>query len=252
MFRPPTSACPSSCTATTGAPGTPFAWRSAAVLPRTCRTSTSSRWRPNQPSFARWTRVGSTWRSSTGRPYRRGRGGEGGRGRGEKGVAPALPALPRPRADPGPDRRARRCVAGHVVARRGRGLAPDRPAPARGGRCDPAASPPRPTCGLTVTSGGSQSSTWPAVLGALLRGEALSAAAAAWAMDQVMSGEATSAQIAGFVVALRAKGETADEMAGLSAAMLDHAHRIEVPGPAVDVVGTGGDLAQTVNVSTMA
>ncbi len=103
-----------------------------------------------------------------------------------------------------------------------------------------------------MTAGGSASSTWPAVLGTLLRGEALSTEAAAWAMDQVMSGEATSAQIAGFVVALRAKGETAEEMVGLSAAMLDHAHRIDVPGPAVDVVGTGGDLAQTVNVSTMA
>ena len=60
------------------------------------------------------------------------------------------------------------------------------------------------------------------------------------------------AQIAGFVVALRAKGETAEEMDGLAAAMLGHAHRIDVPGPAVDVVGTGGDLAHTVNVSTMA
>jgi anthranilate phosphoribosyltransferase len=103
-----------------------------------------------------------------------------------------------------------------------------------------------------VTAGGSESVTWPAVLAALLRGEALSTPAAAWAMDQVMSGEATSAQIAGFVVALRAKGETAEEMAGLSGVMLEHAHRIDVPGPAVDVVGTGGDLAQTVNVSTMA
>jgi anthranilate phosphoribosyltransferase len=94
--------------------------------------------------------------------------------------------------------------------------------------------------------------TWPSVLGTLLRREALTADTASWAMDQVMSGEATDAQLAAFVVALRAKGETAEEMDGLARAMLDHAHRIEVPGPAVDVVGTGGDLAHTVNVSTMA
>ena len=94
--------------------------------------------------------------------------------------------------------------------------------------------------------------TWPDVLSALLRGESLDAEQTAWAMDQVMSGDATSAQVAGFVIALRAKGETAQEMAGLVRAMLGHAHRIEVPGPVVDVVGTGGDRAHTVNISTMA
>ncbi len=71
-------------------------------------------------------------------------------------------------------------------------------------------------------------------------------------MEQVMVGQATSAQLAGFLVALRAKGETADEMEGLSRAMLAHSHRIEVGGPVLDVVGTGGDLAHTVNISTMA
>ena len=74
----------------------------------------------------------------------------------------------------------------------------------------------------------------------------------AWVMDRVLSGEATAAQLAGFLVALRAKGETADEVAGLAAAMLRHARRVTVPGPAVDVVGTGGDQARTVNISTMA
>ena len=93
---------------------------------------------------------------------------------------------------------------------------------------------------------------WPDVLAALLRGETLPAAAAAWSMDQIMAGDATPAQVAGFVVALRAKGETAEEMQGLVAAMLGRAHRISVPGPLVDVVGTGGDRAQTVNISTMA
>ena len=90
------------------------------------------------------------------------------------------------------------------------------------------------------------------MLSALLRGASLDADQTAWAMDQIMAGDATPAQVAGFVVALRAKGETADEMSGLVRAMLGHAHRIDVPGPTVDVVGTGGDRAHTVNISTMA
>jgi anthranilate phosphoribosyltransferase len=71
-------------------------------------------------------------------------------------------------------------------------------------------------------------------------------------MDQVMRGDATPVQLAGFLIALRAKGETVEELAGLAEAMLAHAVRIEVPGPAVDVVGTGGDRHHTVNISTMA
>jgi anthranilate phosphoribosyltransferase len=94
--------------------------------------------------------------------------------------------------------------------------------------------------------------SWPGLLSVLLRRDDLSADDTAWAMGEIMAGEATSAQIAGFVVALRAKGESAEEMDGLVRAMLDRAHRIEVPGPAVDVVGTGGDRAHTVNISTMA
>lgn len=94
--------------------------------------------------------------------------------------------------------------------------------------------------------------SWPGVLTRLLRHEALDTDAAAWAMDQVMAGDATPAQVAAFAVALRAKGETAEEMAGLVRAMLARAHRIEVPGPVVDVVGTGGDRSHSVNISTMA
>lgn len=71
-------------------------------------------------------------------------------------------------------------------------------------------------------------------------------------MAEVMAGNASSAQIAAFAVALRAKGETAAEMSGLAEAMLAAAHRIDVPGPAVDVVGTGGDRSHSVNISTMA
>ncbi|MCG7211173.1 anthranilate phosphoribosyltransferase [Streptomyces arenae] len=93
--------------------------------------------------------------------------------------------------------------------------------------------------------------SWPGVLNALLYGQDQSADATAWAMDQIMRGQATDAQIAGFVVALRAKGETVDEINGLVRTMYEHANVIEVPGRTVDIVGTGGDGAKTVNISTM-
>lgn len=94
--------------------------------------------------------------------------------------------------------------------------------------------------------------SWAGVLGSLIEGRDLPVEATSWAMNQIMSGEATAAQIAGFVVALRAKGETVDEIEGLVAAMYEHATSIDVPGPALDIVGTGGDRAHTVNISTMA
>ena len=70
-------------------------------------------------------------------------------------------------------------------------------------------------------------------------------------MGQIMSGEATPSQVAGFLIGLRAKGESIEEMRGLAEQMLAHARRIEVPGPSLDIVGTGGDRAHTVNISTM-
>ena len=98
--------------------------------------------------------------------------------------------------------------------------------------------------------------TWPHLLNALLRGEELSTADTAWAMDEIMTGSASAAQIAGFAVALRAKGETSAELAGLVEAMLGRAVPVALPDElrrtALDVVGTGGDLAHTVNISTMA
>jgi anthranilate phosphoribosyltransferase len=94
--------------------------------------------------------------------------------------------------------------------------------------------------------------TWPALIDALLNGQALSADETTWAMQEIMSGQASDVQIAGFAVALRAKGETVSEVAGLAAGMLAHATPITVPGPATDLVGTGGDQAHTVNISTMA
>ncbi|MFI5825960.1 anthranilate phosphoribosyltransferase [Streptomyces sp. NPDC051578] len=92
---------------------------------------------------------------------------------------------------------------------------------------------------------------WPGLLDALLTGRDLGPDDTAWAMDRIMRGEATDAQIAGFMVALRAKGETVAEINGMVRAMYEHANLIEVPGRTVDIVGTGGDGAKTVNISTM-
>ena len=93
--------------------------------------------------------------------------------------------------------------------------------------------------------------TWPALIGALIKGEHLAADETAWAMNEIMEGAATPAQIAGFGVALRIKGETAGEVTGLAQSMLDHATPLTIPGRTVDLVGTGGDGARTVNISTM-
>ncbi|MGW1345449.1 anthranilate phosphoribosyltransferase [Kribbella sp. NPDC002412] len=93
--------------------------------------------------------------------------------------------------------------------------------------------------------------SWPQVLNPLLRREDLDASATAWAMEQILSGAASPAQLAGFVIALRSKGETVSEVEGLVATMRDFATKITVPGRTLDVVGTGGDQAHTVNISTM-
>jgi len=93
---------------------------------------------------------------------------------------------------------------------------------------------------------------WPALIDALLARRDLSITEATWAMEQVMTGEATPAQLAAFLVALRAKGETVDEIVGFRDAVLAHAVPLPVPSMAVDIVGTGGDRFGTVNVSTMA
>jgi anthranilate phosphoribosyltransferase len=95
-------------------------------------------------------------------------------------------------------------------------------------------------------------SSWPDVLGSLIGGTDLTAEQSSWAMGQVLAGEATPSQIAGFAVALRAKGETTEEMQGLVEAMYAHATPLSVPGRLLDVVGTGGDRSFSVNISTMA
>jgi anthranilate phosphoribosyltransferase len=94
--------------------------------------------------------------------------------------------------------------------------------------------------------------TWPALLTRLLAREDLSADDTAWAMREVMAGEASPAQIAAFAVALRAKGVAPQELGGLAAEMLAQATPVELPLASVDIVGTGGDGAHTVNISSMA
>jgi anthranilate phosphoribosyltransferase len=85
----------------------------------------------------------------------------------------------------------------------------------------------------------------------LLAGTDLGAADTHWAMNTIMEGAATPAQIAAFLVALRAKGETVQEIAGLVEAMLDNAEPLSIQGDTLDIVGTGGDRLNTVNISTM-
>ena len=94
--------------------------------------------------------------------------------------------------------------------------------------------------------------SWPSVLGQLVDGVDLAAEDTTWAMAEIMSGDATSAQVAGFGVALQMKGATAAEVAGLAQEMLARARPVPVDTDAVDVVGTGGDRTGSVNISTMA
>ena len=94
--------------------------------------------------------------------------------------------------------------------------------------------------------------TWPSLFNQLIARVDLSGDDTLWAMDQIMSGSATNVQIAGFAMGMRAKGETPAEISGMAEAMLTHAKRVNVAGHAVDVVGTGGDKSNSVNISTMA
>jgi anthranilate phosphoribosyltransferase len=82
--------------------------------------------------------------------------------------------------------------------------------------------------------------------------ESLTFEQAAGAMEEIMSGEATPSQIAAFVTALNMKGETAEEIAGLASVMRDRATPVMTTGPAIDVVGTGGDGSGSFNISTTA
>ncbi|MGV3562462.1 MAG: anthranilate phosphoribosyltransferase [Nocardioides sp.] len=94
-------------------------------------------------------------------------------------------------------------------------------------------------------------SSWAEVLGDLVAGQDLTEEQTAWAMGEVLAGQATDAQVAGLAVALRAKGETVAEVEGLVAAMYAVATPLPVAGRTLDVVGTGGDRSMSVNISTM-
>jgi anthranilate phosphoribosyltransferase len=97
---------------------------------------------------------------------------------------------------------------------------------------------------------------WPAVLGPLMAGQGLSAADASTAFAEILRGDATSAQIAAFAVALRIKGESVEEMSGLVDAMFRFAEPVPIPpdihARLVDTCGTGGDRSHSINVSTIA
>jgi anthranilate phosphoribosyltransferase len=97
---------------------------------------------------------------------------------------------------------------------------------------------------------------WPGLLSALLERRHLTSHEARAAMATILSGDATPAQLVGFVVALRAKGETAEELSGLLDAALENAAIVpltdEERATTIDVVGTGGDKSHSINISTMA
>src|SRR6266545_4922951 len=95
-------------------------------------------------------------------------------------------------------------------------------------------------------------SFWPTLLMRLTGGQSLSADQAAGAMLAIMEGNATPAQIGGFLMALRTKGETVDEIEGLSRTALEMAQPVRSPEPVVDTCGTGGDRSETFNISTLA
>lgn len=95
------------------------------------------------------------------------------------------------------------------------------------------------------------SPAWPSIITSLIQGTDLSVSEADWAMTQVMTGQATPAQLSAFLVSLRIKGETVDEVVGFRDAILEYAHHVNISSDSLDIVGTGGDRFGTVNVSTM-
>src|SRR3954463_5226341 len=97
---------------------------------------------------------------------------------------------------------------------------------------------------------------WPALLTELVEDPDLAAAPARAAMSTILSGDATPAQLIGFVVALRSKGETPEEVSGLLDAVLGAADVVPLSehqrAPGLAIVGTGGARSPSINVSTMA
>jgi anthranilate phosphoribosyltransferase len=95
-------------------------------------------------------------------------------------------------------------------------------------------------------------STWPDLLSQLIDGNDLSIHQADWAMNEIVTGNASNAQLGAFLIALRAKGESVDELIGFRDAVLANALELPVPARALDIVGTGGDRHNSVNISTTA
>jgi anthranilate phosphoribosyltransferase len=93
---------------------------------------------------------------------------------------------------------------------------------------------------------------WPRTLQTLVSGASLSVEEATDAMRAIMAGDVTPGQVGGFLMALRTKGETVDELEGLAAAVLEFANPVTPPGPVLDTCGTGGDRSGTLNISTLA
>ncbi|MHB8085678.1 MAG: anthranilate phosphoribosyltransferase [Dehalococcoidia bacterium] len=87
-------------------------------------------------------------------------------------------------------------------------------------------------------------------IGNLVSGNSLTMEEASSVMKEIMNGDATQAQLGAFLVALRLKGETPEEVAGFASVMRQKALRVTLSGPLVDIVGTGGDGSNTFNIST--
>lgn len=96
------------------------------------------------------------------------------------------------------------------------------------------------------------SENWPALLETILDGRSLTVAEASRAMTSIMNGAVSEARLAAFLVALRAKGESVDEVVGFRDAILSAALPIDVSTDAVDIVGSGGDPVGVINVSSIA
>jgi len=98
----------------------------------------------------------------------------------------------------------------------------------------------------------SSTNTWQQILETLTNGLDLDSNNARWAMNEILQGNAEIPEIKDFLLALKAKGEIADEVNSFVNVMYQHSAPIEISERAVDTVGTGGDGANTINISTTA
>ena len=94
--------------------------------------------------------------------------------------------------------------------------------------------------------------SWKSIFGKLVAAEDLTRDQADWAMRQIISAEATPAQVGGFLLAIREKGESVTELSAFVDLLLEHSVKPPLPNDAIDIVGTGGDQLGTVNISSMA